>query len=124
MFEDVIEKLCTNMEYSIITEIEMLRNLARLRIGWDLYGDEFIINIRKDSENKFYIYHEFPLWDKLDTNIIKEYVNKRGLYSYYEDSMNWIACKGLDDSEQLFYALIEMVKICTQVEAIIVEKGY
>ena len=123
MFEDVIEKLCTSMEYSIVLEVEMLRNLARLRIGWDLYGDEFIINIRKDSENKFYMYHEFPLWDELNTSIIKKYVNQRGLYSYYEDSMDWIACKGLDDSEQLFYALIEMVKICTQIEAIIVKKG-
>jgi len=124
MFEDVIEKLCTSMEYSIILEVEMLRNLARLKIGWNLYGDEFIINVRKDSENKFYMYHEFPLWDKLNTNIIKKYVNQRGLYSYYEDSMDWIACKGLDDSEQLFYALIEMVKICTQIEAIIVKEGY
>ena len=123
MFEDVIEKLCTSMEYSIVLEVEMLRNLARLRIGWDLYGDEFIINVRKDSENKFYMYHEFQLWDKLNTNIIKKYVNQRGLYSYYEDGMDWIACKGLDDSEQLFYALIEMVKICTQIEAIIVKKG-
>lgn len=118
MFEDDIEKLCTSMEYAIILEVEVLRNLARLRIAWDLYGEEFIINVRQDGDNKYYLYHEFPLYNGVNTDKIKKFIEARGLYTSYNNSMNWIIAKGLDNSEQMLYALIEIIKLCTQVEVL------
>ena len=123
MFEDVIEKLCIPLENRIIQEIEILRNMARLRIAWDLYGNEFIIVVRQDGKNSFYLYHEFPLYEGVDTDKIKRFIAARGLYTSYDNSMDWIIAKGLDDSEQLYYALVEMIKLCTQIEALNWEKG-
>ena len=123
MFEDVIKKLCISMELGVISEIKVLRKMARLRVAWDLYGDEFIVVVRQDGDNRYYLYNEFPLYSGVNTNIIKEFIEARGLYTSYDSSMDWIVAKGLDDSNQMFYALIEMIKLCTQLEVLSWQKG-
>ena len=123
MFEDVIEKLCKSMELGVISEIEMLKKMARLRVAWDLYDDEFIVIVRQDGDSRYYLYNEFPLYSGVNTNIIKEFIEARGFYTSYDSSMDWIVAKGLDDSNQMFYALIEMIKLCTQLEVLSWQKG-
>ena len=123
MFEDVIKKLCISMELGVISEIKVLKKMARLRVAWDLYGDKFIVVVRQDGDNRYYLYNEFPLYSGVNTNIIKEFIEARGLYTSYDSSMDWIVAKGLDDSNQMFYALIEMIKLCTQLEVLSWQKG-
>ena len=123
MFEDVIKKLCISMELGIISEIEILKKMARLRIAWDLYDDEFIVVVRQDGENSFYLYHELLLCKNNDVSNVREFIESRGLYASYDNNMDWIIAKGLDNSEQLYFALIEMIKLCTQIEALDWKKG-